>query len=164
MKVFIALLMVFLQAHTISLSGAAGPGDSKGTTVNGVASKKFKTNFVSLSPGHAVASSLFIFTGQDTFEIRTPGEDYRETAGGYAKKNILFDASFKATILKQKKHYLYTFSAKGIFILESYIAGMVVLEESIKETKQNQKVTFIFAGTSDGDSPAVEEKESFFPF
>jgi len=156
--------MLFLQAHTISLSAVAEPGDSRGTTVNGVASKKFKANFVSLSSGHAIASSLFIFTGQDTFEIKTPGEDYRETSGGYTRNNILFDASFKASILKQKKHYLYTFSAKGIFLLESYIAGVVVLEESIKETKQNQKVTFIFTGTSDGNSSSGEEKESFFPF
>jgi hypothetical protein len=164
MKAFIVFLLLFLQVYTISLSAAAEPGDGQGTTVNGAASKKFKTTFVSLSPGHAIASSFFIFTDQDRFEIKTPGEDYQQTSGGYTRNNIVFEASFKATVLKQKKHYLYVFSAKGIFLLGDYIAGMVVLQESIQETMQNQKVTFLFTGTSEEVSAAGEEKKNIFPF
>lgn len=161
---FIAFVLLFIQAHTVSLNAAAQPGDGRGTAVNEAVSRKFKTTFVSLSPGHAIASSFFIFTGQDTFEIETPGEDYRERSGSYRRDNLLFEAGFKATILKENKQYLYAFSAKGILLFGSYIAGMVVVEEAIKETKQNQKVTFLFTGTAHESSPAAEEKESLFPF
>lgn len=163
MKGFAVFLLLLLHAITISSSAAAGLEDRQSAAVNETASKEFKTTFVSLSPGHAIASSSFIFSGKDSFEIKTPGEDYREASGGYTGNSIFFDARFEADILKQNKHYRYAFSAKGIF-LGDYIAGTVVLEESIKETKQNQKVTFVFTGTSRQTSPTDKKRESFFPF
>jgi hypothetical protein len=96
--------------------------------------------------------------------MQTPGEDFLKTEGSYTKENLQFNALFEATLLKQKKHYRYTFTLKGISLFENYIAGVLVLNESIRETGQSQEVRFLFLGTPEADAAPEEKEKGLFPF
>lgn len=93
-----------------------------------------------------------------------PGERFLKTKGDYTKNNLQFKAVFQGTLIKQKKHYGYDFNISGISLLDSYIAGMLVLNESIKETRQEQEVRFLFIGIPEGNGPSDNGKRSLFPF
>ncbi|MCK5009652.1 MAG: hypothetical protein KAS98_04145, partial [Deltaproteobacteria bacterium] len=62
------------------------------------------------------------------------------------------------------KHYCYEFNISGISLLDSYIAGMLVLNESIKETRQEQELTFLFIGMPEENNTSDNGKKSLFPF
>ena len=158
-------LIIFIQTSTLTLglSAVAGQNDSNKTAAS-KASKTFNTHFISLKRGHTITSSCFTFGDGEHFEIKTPGEDFLQTKGSHTKNGMLFEAYFEATILKQKKHYRYTFSIKGISLLDNYIAGVVVLSESIEETDQTQDVSFLFLGTSEDAIVPEKNKKSLFPF
>lgn len=96
--------------------------------------------------------------------MEIPDETFLKTKGDYTKNNLQFKANFKGTIIKQNKHYCYTFNITGISLLDSYIAGMLILNESIKETHQDQKVTFLFIGMPEKDIDSDNKKRSLFPF
>lgn len=162
MRLLLSLLMLLLHAGATA-SGQADPqGAGQGSEVVAAAPRTFSTSFVSLSPGHTIAASLFVFSDGSAFEIQIPGVEYREPSGTYTRNGLMFAADFSATVLKQKKHYRYTFSAKGISLFENYIAGIMVLEELINETGQCQTVRFVFWGTS--EAAGSEENKSLFPF
>ena len=93
-----------------------------------------------------------------------PGETLLKTKGIYTKNNLQFKATFQGMIIKQNKHYNYEFSISGISLFDSYIAGMLILNESIKETRQNQEVTFLFIGMPDENNTSDNEKGGLFPF
>lgn len=162
MRLLLSLLMLLLHAGAVA-SGQADPKEQgRSAAEDAPAPRTFSTSFVCLSPGHTIASSDFVFSGGSAFEIKIPGVEYREPSGTYTRNGLMFAADFSATVLKQKKHYRYTFSAKGISLFESYIAGTMVLDELINETGQQQKVTFVFWGTS--EAAGSEENKSPFPF
>jgi hypothetical protein len=151
--------MLALQAGSL----AADPkGSSQGTAADATAPLTFTTSFVSLSPGHTISPSLFVFSDGNAFEIRIPGVDCRESSGTYTRDGLMFAADFSAAVIKQTKHYRYAFSAKGILIFDRYIAGTMALDELINETGQEQKVSFVFWGTS--EAADSEEKKTPFPF
>jgi hypothetical protein len=163
MRTLLCLFMLALQGGSPAAGPAADPkgsGPSAGT--NAPAPLTFATSFVSLSPGHSISPSLFVFGDANTFEVQIPGVDCRESSGTYAKDGLMFAADFSATVLKQNKHYRYAFSAKGILLFDRYIAGTMALDELINETGQEQKVTFVFWGTS--EAADSEEKKTPFPF
>jgi len=156
------LLLLILHAGAIA-SGQADPqGNGRNAAADAAAPRAFSTSFASLSPGHTISSSLFIFSDGNSFEIKIPGVDYLEPSGSYTKSGLLFKADFSAAVRKQGKHYRYTFSAKGILLFDSYIAGTMVLAELINETGQQQKVTFVFWGTS--EAAGTDEEKNLFPF
>jgi hypothetical protein len=162
MRILICLLMLLLHAGAVA-SGQADPKESsRSAAADAAAPLTFATSFVCLSPGHTIAASLFVFSGTNTFAIKIPGVDCRESSGTYTSNGLMFAADFSATVLKQRKHYRYTFSAKGLSLFHSYIAGTMVLDERINETGQQQKVTFVFWGTS--EAAGSEEKKNLFPF
>lgn len=154
-------LFLLLIVHTGAIA-AGQPASQEGSLGTPPNTRTFSTGFVSLSPGHTISTSLFIFSEENTFEIKIPGVDYQEPSGAYTRDGLMFVAEFSATVLKQKKHYRYTFSAKGISLFENYIGGIMVLEESIKETGQRQAVKFVFWGTA--EDAGTEENKSLFPF
>lgn len=155
-------MLLILHAGATA-SGQADPqGSGRSAAADAAAPRTFSTSFVSLSPGHTIAASLFVFSDGNTFEIRIPGVNCQEPAGAYTRNGLVFVADFSATVVKQKKHYRYTFSAKGILLFDSYIAGTMVLDELINETGQQQKVTFVFWGTS--EAAGSEEEKNLFPF
>ena len=165
----IMLFIIFIPAHTLSMGLVPVPMDEPGETVKTTAApssgKPFKTSFFSLARGHAIAPSLLTFGDGDQFDISTPGEDFLKPTGTFTKDNLLFNAYFEATLLKQEKHYQYTFTLKGISFLDNYIAGMLVLSESIQETDQTQEVRFLFLGTPpEADGAPEEEGKGLFPF
>lgn len=163
MGVLICLFMLALQTGSIAAGPSADQKGSGRSTENSTAApRSFSTSFLSLSPGHTISTSLFIFSDGDAFEIKIPGVDCREPAGAYTTSGLMFAADFSATVLKQKKHYRYAFSAKGISLFGSYIAGTMVLDEQINETGQQQKVTFVFWGTS--EAAGTDEEKNLFPF
>jgi len=170
MKVFslIMLLIIFIPANTLSMGLAPVPRDEPRETVKTTATpssgKQFKTNFFSLTRGHAIAPSFLTFRDGEQFEITTPGEDFLQTRGSHSKNGMLFEANFEATLLKRKKHYRYTFNIKGISLLDNYIAGVLVLNESIEETDQKQAVSFLFLGMPEDAVADEKNKRSLFPF
>jgi hypothetical protein len=157
-------LIIFIQTSTITLGLSPATQNDSNDTAASSASKTFNTHFISLKRGHTITSSCFTFGDGEHFEINTPGEDFLQTKGSHTKNGMLFEAYFEATILKQKKHYRYTFSIKGISLLDNYIAGVVVLNESIEETDQKQEVSFLFLGMPEDAIVAEKNKRSLFPF
>lgn len=157
-------LIICIQTSAITLGLSAATQNNANQTAPSAASKRFNTHFISLKRGHTIASSCFTFGDGEHFEIKTPGEDFLQTKGFHTKKGMLFEAYFEATILKQKKHYRYTFSIKGISLLDNYIAGVVVLNESIKETDQTQEVSFLFLGVPEDTIVPEKDKKGLFPF
>jgi hypothetical protein len=164
----IALLIIFVPAHTLSMGLAPVPRDEQKETVKTTApsssGKPFQTSFFSLTRGHAIAPSLLTFGDGEQFKIATPGEDFLKASGTFSKNNLFFDAHFEATLLKLEKHYQYTFALNGISLLDNYIAGVLVLSEFIEETDQTQEVRFLFIGTPETDEPPEEEGKNLFPF
>jgi hypothetical protein len=157
-------LIIFIQTSSITLGLSAATQNNSNETAASSAWKRFNTHFISLKRGHTIASSSFTFGDGERFEIKTPGEDFLQTKGSHTKNGMFFEAYFEATILKQKKHYRYTFSIKGISLLDNYIAGVVVLNESIKETDQKQEVSFLFLGMPEDAIVPEKDKKSLFPF
>ena len=162
-------LIIFIQTSTITLGVSPTAHNetdktNKAPTTDTSPAKKFKTNFLSLKRGHTIATSSFTFGDGEQFEIKTPGEDFLQTKGSHTKNGMLFKAYFEATLLKQKKHYQYTFSIKGVSLLDNYIAGVLVLNESIQETQQKQEVSFLFLGMPEDTIAPERGKRNFFPF
>jgi hypothetical protein len=164
------LFIIFIPAHTLSMGLVPVPQDEPQETVKTTATpssgKQFETSFMSLARGHAIAPSLLTFGDGEQFEITTPGEDFLKPTGTFTQDNLLFSAHFEATLLKQEKHYQYTFTLKGISLLDNYIAGILVLTEFIQETDQTQEVRFLFLGTPpEADGASQEEKRpGLLPF
>lgn len=158
-RVLLCLFLLALQTGSI----AAGPADPKGSGPGKAADPlTFSTSFISLSPGHTIAASNFVFSDGNAFEIKIPGVDWLEPSGSYKQRGLTFEADFSAAVRKGGKHYRYAFSAKGIWLFDSYIAGTTELDEWFNETGQQQKVTFVFWGTS--EAAGSEEEKSLFPF
>jgi hypothetical protein len=163
LRIVLCLFMLALQTGSIAAGPAADPkrsGPSAATSAP--APLTFTTSFVSLSPGHSISPSLFVFGDANSFEIQIPGVECRESSGTYTRDGLMFTADFTATVIKQNKHYRYAFSAKGILLLDRSIAGTMALDELINETGQEQKVTFVFWGTS--EAADSEGKKTPFPF
>ena len=159
----LCLFVLALQSGSLAAGPAADPkGGSGRPATNTPAPLTFTTSFVSLSPGHTISPSLFVFSDANTFEVQIPGVDCRESSGTYTRDGLMFAADFSATVMKQDRHYRYAFSAKGILIFDRYIAGTMALDELINETGQEQKVRFVFWGTS--EAADSEEQKTPFPF
>ena len=162
----VPLFLLLLIVHTGSIaSGQADPkGSGRSAAADVTAPLTFSTGFVGLSSGHTIAASNFVFSDGNTFEIKIPGVDWLEPSGSYTytQSGLTFKADFSAAVRKGGKHYRYTFSAKGIRLFDSYIAGILVLEEWINETGQHQRVTFVFWGTS--EEAGTGEEKNLFPF
>jgi len=121
-------------------------------------------HFLSLKRGHKIASSYFTLKDQHKLEVKIPGEEFLETKGDYTKNGLQFKAHWEGTIIKQKKHYQYTFNITGFSLLDTYIAGTMMLNESIKETHQDQEITFLFIGMPEENESSDNKKRNFFPF
>ena len=163
----IIAFIIFIPATTLSMGIVPVPQEESREAIKPTipsSTNPFKTSFMSLKRGHTIAPSFLIFGDEGQFEMQTPGEDFQKAKGSYTKNNLLFDARFEAALLKQKKNYLYTFTFKGISLFENYIAGMVVLNESIRETGQAQEVRFLFLGTPEVDAASQDERKGLFPF
>lgn len=157
-------LLIFLPIHTIPLELFSISQDEQNPSIQAQPSKTYKVNFFSLKRGHTISSSYFTFKDGEKFEMDIPGERFLKTKGDYTKNNLQFKAVFQGTLIKQKKHYTYEFNISGFSLLDRYIAGMLVLNESIQETRQDQEVTFLFIGTPEEDGSSDNEKRSLFPF
>ena len=166
MKFLSYLLPLFIFVHTgaFSLELSSSSQDGQNKPVSKSSSKKYIVHFLSLKRGHKITSSYFTLEDQNKLEIKISGEEFLETKGDYTKNGIQFKARFEGTIIKHEKHYHYTFNISGFSLLDNYIAGTVVLNESIKETHQNQEITFLFLGTSEENDTSDNEKKTLFPF
>jgi len=162
MRILLSLLMLLLHAGAIASSQADVKGSGPSAAADAAAARTFSTSFVSLSPGHTISPSLFVFGDANSFEIKIPGVECREPSGSYTQSGLTFKADFSAAVRKGGKHYRYTFSAKGIWLFDSSIGGIMELDEWINETGQQQKVTFVFWGTS--EAAGSEAKKNLFPF
>ena len=163
----IIAFIIFMPATTISMGIVPVPQEESRETIKPTISssaKPFKTSFISFKRGHSIAPSFLTFGDEGQLEMQTPGEEFLKSKGSYTKNNLLFNARFEATLVKQKKHYLYTFTFKGISLFENYIAGVLHLNESIRETGQIQEVTFLFLGTPETDAAPEEDRKGLFPF
>ena len=146
----------------MGLSPSSQDGQNK--PVSKSSSKKYIVHFLSLKRGHKITSSYFTLEDQNKLEIKIPGEEFLKTKGDYTKNGIQFKASFEGTIIKHEKHYHYTFSISGLSLLDNYLAGTMVLNESIQETQQNQEITFLFLGTPEKNKTLDNKKKPLFPF
>lgn len=162
------LITVFMPANSPSLGVGPAPQDGNRDAITtqrpSGSAQPFKTRFISLTRGHAIAPSYLTFGDKEEFAIQTPGEDFLQAKGSYTKNTFFFTAHFRATLLKQEKQYQYTFTIKGISLLENYIAGVLVLNETIRETAQAQEVTFIFLGAPEEAVSPKKKERGLFPF
>ena len=161
---FLIPLIISVNINTVPLELSTISQDEPNQSIKTSASKKYKVHFFSLKRGHKISSSYFTFKDQEKFEMKIPGETFRKTKGEYTKSNLQFKATFQGTIIKQKKHYCYEFNISGISLLDSYIAGMLVLNEFIKETRQDRELTFLFIGMPEENNTSDNGKKSLFPF
>jgi len=146
----------------LELSSSSQDGQNK--PVSKSLSKKYIVHFLSLKRGHKITSSYFTLEDQNKLEIKIPGEEFLEAKGDYTKNGIQFNACFEGTLIKHEKHYHYTFNISGFSLFDNYLAGTMVLSESIQETHQNQEITFLFLGTSEEDATSDDRKRPIFPF
>lgn len=156
-------LIIFVQAGTGIAGLSQAAGNDSGEADRPSHPQRFNTRFISLKQGHAITPSYFTFGDGEQFGIEIPGEDFIQTRGSHTQRGMLFQAYFDATLIKKKKHYRYTFSIKGVSLLGSYIAGLLVLSESIEETDQKQEVSFLFLGQP-GDAAPESNRDRLFPF
>lgn len=161
---FLLPLFIFLHTGTVSLELSPSPQDGHTTPGSKVLSKRYKVHFFSLKRGHKIASSHFTLEDHNTLEIKIPDEEFLDAKGDYTKNGIQFNAHFEGTIIKKEKHYHYTFNFSGLSLMDNYLAGTMILSESIQETHQNQEITFLFLGTSEEDATSENRKRSLFPF
>ena len=155
------LFFILIYTSTIS-SGLSSSSQDKSAAQSPL--KKYKVHFLSLKRGHKIASSYFTLQEQNKLEVNIPGEELLESKGDYTKNGLQFRAHFEGTIIKQKKHYHYKFTFNGLSLLDTYIAGTMVLNESIQETLQDQEITFLFICMPEEDETADNNKRSLFPF
>lgn len=158
----ILFILVYTSAISLGLSSSSPDGQNEEVAKSPL--KRYKVHFFSLKRGHKIASSYFTLEDHNKLEIKIPGEEFLEPRGDYTKDGLQFKASFGGTIIKQEKHYHYTLNISGFSLLDTYIAGTMVLNESIKETHQNQEITFLFVGTSEENDTPDDQKRTFFPF
>jgi len=156
-------LFILISASTISL-GFPSTQDEPNHSPKTSQSKIYKVHFISLKRGHSITSSHFNFEDNKKFEIQIPGEKFLEAKGNYTKNSLQFEARWEGTIIKHNQHYCYTFAVTGISLLDSYLAGMVTLNESIEEIHLDQKVTFLFIGTLKEDNASDNKERKWFPF
>ena len=157
-------LLILIHTSTISLGLSTLPRDESRESNTPSSSKSYKVHFFSLKRGHKIASSYFTLEDRNKLEIKIPGEKFLNTKGNYTKNNLQFKASWEGNTIKQSKHYSYTFTITGISLLNTYIAGIMVLDESIKETHQNQQVTFLFIGMPEENNTSDDRERTLFPF
>ena len=163
-KHFTILLSLIIISFTSSPLDAAAIAKEEGKSPSETSPLGYKVNFFSLKRGHSIAPSYFDFSDEKTFTITMPDEEFVECKGSFSRQGLQFRALWEGTVMKKKKHYCYTFDIKGFSLLESYIAGMVVLTEKIEETGQDQEVTFLFLGTNQKNTPSEENRRSPLPF
>jgi hypothetical protein len=166
MKRFFLLLLFFILVHTSTFSWGLSPlpQDKHNKSDTKSLSKRYKVHFFSLKRGHKITSSYFTLEDHNKLEVKIPGETFLEAKGNYTKNSLQFKASFEGTIIKQKKHYCYTFTITGISLLDTYLAGTMVLNESIKETHQVQEITLLFIGMPEENDTSDDRKRTLFPF
>lgn len=166
MKLFSSFLTFFIliSASTICLGLSALPQNEPNQPPTTSSSTSYKVHFLSLKRGHSIVSSYFNLKDHETFEIAIPKEKFLKTKGSYTKSGLQFKANFKGTIIKQSKHYYYNFAITGISLLDTYIAGIVTVNESIEETNQDQEITFLFIGIPEENNTSGDRKRNFFPF
>jgi hypothetical protein len=170
MKALLLIIAPIIFMPEITLSMGIVPVPQEEETREAVkptissSTKPFKTSFISLKRGHSIAPSFITFGDEGELEVQTPGENFLKTKGSFTKDGLLFNASFEANLLRQKKNYLYTFTLKGISLFENYIAGVLVLSEYIRETDQTQEVRFLFLGTPEAEKAPKDEGKGLFPF
>jgi hypothetical protein len=127
-------------------------------------SKRYEVQFFSLKRGHKICSSYFDLNDQEVFEVTIPSENFFKTKGNYTKKGLQFNASWEGTIIKKNKHFSYAFTINGISLLDSYIAGIMILNEHIKEANHDQEISFLFIGTAEGKNDSKGNIRDLFPF
>lgn len=166
MKYFFYFLsfLILISTCTISLGLSNPSPDEQNHSIEASQSNTYRVHFLSLKRGHKIASSYFTLEDHNKLEIKIPGEEFLEPRGDYTKDGLQFKASFEGTIIKQEKHYHYTLNISGFSLLDTYIAGTMVLNESIKETHQDQEITFLFVGTSEENDTPNDQKRTLFPF
>ncbi len=166
MKLFTRFLPVFIliSATTVSLGLSALPQKEQNQPASPLPSESYKVHFLSIKRGHKIAPSLFRFEDNKEFKISMPGEEFLESKGNYTKTNVQFEAHWEGTLIKQNKHHSYTLTITGISLFKSYIAGVVVLNESIKETHQDRKITFLFIGMPEENDSSQNNQKQWFPF
>jgi hypothetical protein len=166
MKFFAHFLpsFIFISAGTVSMGLPALSQNEQNQPAKSLSSESYKVHFLSTKRGHKIAPSYFNFEDQKKFKISMPGEEFLESKGNYAKDNLQFKAHWEGSLIKNNKHYSYTFTITGISLLKSYIAGVIVLSESIKETQQDQEITFLFIGMPEENDSSQNNQKQWFPF
>ncbi len=155
---------IFISAGTASLGLPALPQNEQNQPAIPLASEDYKVHFLSIKRGHKIAPSLFRFEDNNEFKISMPGEEFLESKGNYTKTNVQFEAHWEGTLIKHNKHHHYRLTITGISLVKSYIAGLLVLNESIKETHQDRKITFLFIGMPEENDSSQNNQKQWFPF
>ena len=160
---FLSLLLT-ISITTAPLGSSGQPLKEDIRSAKTPPTKTYEVHFLSLTRGHTIATSDFHFEAQNTFIIAIPFENFLSTKGTYTKDGLQFKAQWEGTTIKRNKHYSYTFIINGVSLLDAYIAGIMNLKESIKESTQEQQLTFLFLGTRKEQTAPENKERSPFPF
>ncbi len=161
---YVLLLFILLPVTASPLHTAAPPSPEDDHPSKAPPLKTYEVHFISLSRGHHIATSTFVFGEENNFEIRIPSETFLSTRGTYTKSRLRFETFWEGTLIKHRQEYCYTFTIHGLSLGDTYIAGILKLKESIKEINQNQAVTFLFIGTPLSPDENKGEPKGPLPF
>jgi hypothetical protein len=103
----------------------------------------YEVKFFSLKPGHSIGASRFLLEDNKKFEFVIEKEKLADPKGTYHIKGTTFTADAEFSIEKRRMYH-YSFSFKGISVMDTYIAGIARLKEFVEENKLTQQIYFLF--------------------
>jgi len=111
--------------------------------------KAFRVQFFSLKSGHSIAPATMILYDRGALEIKVEHEALITSRTSCAVAGYIFQADWEFTVKKEKPyHYVCHFT--GLYLVDTYITGLVTLKEFIEGGRLTQEIPFLFfAAVSD---------------
>jgi hypothetical protein len=110
------------------------------------AGESYEVRFFSFKRQHGIGKSTVTLKEDGELALEIEDEELEEPQGTYKRTGFQFEATWGGSVTKHNQTLTYDFKIEGLTLFESYIVGILRLTESIKETDQNQEITFLFFG------------------
>jgi hypothetical protein len=146
-NLFCALLFAMLSVMPPLSPAAAGAGaPDKPAQEQGKKEsrgKAFRIQFFSLKSGHSIAPAAVVLYDRGALEIKVEHEALITSRAVWSAAGSMFQADWEFTVKKEKPyHYICHF--KGLYLFDTYIAGLLTLKEFIDNGRMTQDIPFIF--------------------
>jgi hypothetical protein len=108
--------------------------------------KTYRIQFFSLKRQNSIAPATITLLDKGKAEITLEHEEIITTKCDYSIENFSFEANWEFAI-KKNKTYAYGAHFEGLYFQDSYIIGVLMLEEYIEPRILTQKIPFLFWGS-----------------